>query len=45
LSCIGQIPRSLFWAGLVFGSAYELLFRPALVWVWGQIEMLAGMVF
>jgi hypothetical protein len=45
LSCIGQIPRSLFWAGLVFGSAYELLFRPALVWVWGQIETLAGMVF
>jgi hypothetical protein len=45
LSCIGQIPRSLFWAGLVFGSAYELVFRPALIWMWGQIEALAGMMF
>jgi hypothetical protein len=45
LSCIGQIPRSLFWAGLVFGSAWELVFRPALLWLWGQIEVLAGTVF
>ncbi len=44
LSCLGQIPRSLFWAGLVFGSAYELLFRPTLVWVWEQIEALAGVL-
>jgi hypothetical protein len=44
LSCIGAIPRALFWAGLVFGSAYELVFRPALVWVWGQIEALLGVL-
>jgi hypothetical protein len=44
LSCIGAIPRALFWAGLVFGSAYELVFRPALVWVWGQIEALVGVL-
>jgi hypothetical protein len=44
LSCIGQIPRSLFWAGLVFGSAWELVFKPGLVWIWGQVEALAAAV-
>jgi hypothetical protein len=43
LSCIGQIPRSLFWAGLVFGSAWELLFKPGLEWLWEQISAVPGL--
>ena len=45
LSVGGAIPHSLFWTGLVFGGVWELLFRPSLVWLWGQVETLAGMVF
>ncbi len=44
LSCLGQFPRSLFWVGVVFGSAWVLVFRPALLWFGDQIVALAGMV-
>jgi hypothetical protein len=44
LSCLGQFPRSLFWVGVVFGSAWELVFRPALLWLAGHVEALAGTV-
>jgi hypothetical protein len=33
LSCLGQFPRSLFWVGVVFGSAWELVFKPAIAWI------------
>jgi hypothetical protein len=33
LSVGGSIPHSLFWTGLVFGSAWELILRPAVVWI------------
>jgi hypothetical protein len=41
LSVGGSIPHSLFWTGLVFGSMWELAFRPALVFV---VQMLGDLV-
>jgi hypothetical protein len=33
----GQIPHNLFWTGLVLGSAYGLLIRPAVQAVWDSV--------
>jgi hypothetical protein len=44
LSVGGAFPRALFWAGLVFGSAWELVFRPALIWAWSQIAPVLGTI-
>jgi hypothetical protein len=41
MSVGGSIPHSLFWTGLVFGSMWELAFRPAVVWI---IQMLGDLV-
>jgi hypothetical protein len=45
LSVGGAIPHSLFWTGLVFGSAWELAIRPAALWVAGGIGDLASRLF
>jgi hypothetical protein len=34
ISVAGQFPRSLFWTGIVLGSAYSILIRPGLEELW-----------
>jgi hypothetical protein len=44
LSVGGAFPRALFWAGLVFGSAWELVFRPAIVWLGDQLAQIVALL-
>lgn len=36
ISVGGQFPRSLFWTGIVLGSAYSILIRPGLQALWAS---------
>ena len=45
LSAGGAIPHSLFWTGVVFGSVWELAFRPAVVRVTQLVGDLIAPVF
>jgi hypothetical protein len=45
LSVGGAIPHSLFWTGLVFGSVWELAFRPAVVWLTQMLGDLVAPLF
>lgn len=34
LSVLGSIPHQLLWTGLVLGGLWELVIKPALIWLW-----------
>jgi hypothetical protein len=41
LSVLGSFPHQLFWTGVVLGSLWEALFKPALDYVWDEMMVAA----
>lgn len=34
IAVLGAFPHTMFWTGIVVGSAWELVTKPALLWLW-----------